>query len=196
MEDVAMTDAAQLPRLPFAHECETITHVQEFFRLYGIRAGDNPFALTVHTEDIAKLAGIHLLRDDVVRVEDICAALGKHWVAQWLEAANLCVTKYYQRAIQEHALGVECGYVYLIHETGRNNTATTMRIKIGKSIRPKLRRSNLQTGASDELVILASVYSHKYSQLEKSLHALFKQYHVCKEWFDLPHSVVVDLLKN
>lgn len=71
------------------------------------------------------------------------------------------------------------GYVYLIH------AEETTRYKIGRSINPIARCSDIQKQAPYPLKIISSFWTFDAISAEKRLHECYAEYRVFGEWFDL-----------
>lgn len=71
--------------------------------------------------------------------------------------------------------------VYLI------NASSTNRYKIGVTSEERLHRrvKQLQTGSSDELVLVKNIKTKYATLIEKNLHALFNKHRTFGEWFEL-----------
>lgn len=68
--------------------------------------------------------------------------------------------------------------------------------KIGIAKNPKKRILQLQTGNSDELVLIDSYASENASKIERTLHHQYSHARNMGEWFDLSISEEVNFLKN
>jgi len=81
------------------------------------------------------------------------------------------------------------GTVYLLCEVGSN--PERYKIGITKSD-PKSRIKQLQTGCSNEIVLLRSFDSEHYTKIEKTLHREYSVYLTTggTEWFQLPSEKV------
>ena len=80
------------------------------------------------------------------------------------------------------------GIVYLLCELG-----TPERYKIGITREdPKKRVKQLQTGSSNEIILLKAFSSSFYKKIEKTLHREYSQYssNGGTEWFELPTDLV------
>lgn len=71
------------------------------------------------------------------------------------------------------------GYIYLIHAEGTN------RYKIGRSVNPIARASDIQKQAPYKLRIIKSTWTLDAVADEASLHRSYSKYRVFGEWFDL-----------
>lgn len=84
--------------------------------------------------------------------------------------------------VQPHLVSISVrnqGYIYLIHAEG------TTRYKIGRSVNPIARCSNIQKQAPYPLKIILSFWAFDAISAEKRLHECFAEYRVFGEWFDL-----------
>lgn len=77
------------------------------------------------------------------------------------------------------------GYVYLIHAEG------TTRYKIGRSVNPIARCSDIQKQAPYPLKIISSFWSINSVEDEKRLHKSYASYRVFGEWFELDDNPTV-----
>jgi hypothetical protein len=90
---------------------------------------------------------------------------------------------------------MEKGNVYLIVDWGSNPE----KYKIGitkKDVNKRIKE--LQTGSSNELVLLRTYQSVNYKRIENIIHRNFKQYSTDggKEWFQLPEEKVINFIKE
>lgn len=69
-------------------------------------------------------------------------------------------------------------YVYLI------KTIEDNKYKIGKTNNINKRLKELQTGNSNELILVDSYYSKYSSKVESALHNFFKHKNIINEWFE------------
>jgi hypothetical protein len=74
------------------------------------------------------------------------------------------------------------GCVYLIRSLGK--------YKIGRSIDPKQRLSNLQSSSPHEMEMVAFGEFEDMANVEMSLHKEYQNHRVLGEWFDLPDECV------
>lgn len=79
-------------------------------------------------------------------------------------------------------------FVYLINEVG------TCNYKIGKSKNVNSRLDTLQTGNSSALSLVKSFESLNYSLLEKTLHGIFKEKQISREWFKFDKSELLNTI--
>lgn len=97
----------------------------------------------------------------------------------------------YKNKKKESQLGQQ--FVYLIRNSHYD-------YKIGISKHPKKRLVSLSSGSSSKLLLVQTWKSEVYSeQLEKELHALFKEYKLRGEWFNfkgLTEDKVVERVEN
>lgn len=70
------------------------------------------------------------------------------------------------------------GYLYLI----KSQESGTYKIGITKNS-PEKRLKTLQTGNSDNLILIDSYYSRNYKKIETQLHRNLKSYKIQGEWF-------------
>ncbi len=90
---------------------------------------------------------------------------------------------------------MEKGTVYLLTEWG----SSPERFKIGITKGSVEDRVNqLQTGSSDEIVMLMKYESYNYLKIEKMLHRKYSKYSTDggQEWFQLPSAEVSDFIKE
>lgn len=80
------------------------------------------------------------------------------------------------------------GYIYLIHAEGTN------RYKIGRSVNPIARVSDIQKQAPYPLKIIASAWTLDAPSDETFLHRIYSDWRIYGEWFDL--SGAVDPIEN
>jgi hypothetical protein len=69
-------------------------------------------------------------------------------------------------------------------------------IKIGKTINMKKRLSQLQTGNTQKLVIVAYIESDTMDQLETQFHNMLTEQHVRGEWYHLNRKKTVEMLQR
>lgn len=85
------------------------------------------------------------------------------------------------------------GFVYLLNEW------TTNKYKLGISTKPIEKRiKSLQTGCSNEIIMLRKYDTCHYLKIEKYLHRKFSSY-LCnggKEWFELPDDMVLNFINE
>ena len=81
------------------------------------------------------------------------------------------------------------GNIYLLCELGSNPERYKIGITKGD---PKKRIKQLQTGCSNEIILLKTFNSKYYTKIESSLHREYKLYASSggKEWFQLPTELV------
>jgi len=96
--------------------------------------------------------------------------------AEWLELVG-------DRASKK-TLPTGPGYVYIISKEGappgENN------VKIGRSVDPDARRTQLQVGNDRPLVVSARYWVNNMLAAEAAAHDAMDQYRVHGEWFSLP----------
>ena len=90
---------------------------------------------------------------------------------------------------------MEKGTVYLLTEWG----SSPERFKIGitkGSVEDRLKQ--LQTGSSNEIVMLMKYESYNYLKIEKFLHKKYSKYSTDggQEWFELPSTDVSNFIKE
>jgi hypothetical protein len=78
-------------------------------------------------------------------------------------------------------------YSYAICES-----ATRVRVKLGKAVDPERRVGELQTGNPNPLVLLA--VSNKITEAE--LHRRYEKYNVLNEWYELPMKEFIELISE
>jgi hypothetical protein len=81
------------------------------------------------------------------------------------------------------------GFVYAIATTSDQRT-----VKIGSSLNPVARRSALQTGSADLLLLVATYRCVEYRCMEKALHNLFTRFRKSGEWFCIEDEAVLNEL--
>jgi hypothetical protein len=81
------------------------------------------------------------------------------------------------------------GIIYLLCELGSNPEKYKIGITKGD---PNKRVKQLQTGCSNEIIVLKTFKSQYYTKIESSLHREYKLYASSggKEWFTLPSEFV------
>jgi predicted GIY-YIG superfamily endonuclease len=70
-------------------------------------------------------------------------------------------------------------YIYLI------KTKNEGKYKIGVTKDIQQRLKTLQTGSSDELILIDKYYSDYAFQIERALHNFYKPNNILNEWFEL-----------
>ena len=90
---------------------------------------------------------------------------------------------------------MEKGTVYLLTEWG----STPERFKIGitrHNINNRIK--SLQTGSSNEIVMISSYQSINYQKIERFLHKKYLEYSTDggTEWFQLPSELAVNFIKE
>jgi Meiotically up-regulated gene 113 len=82
------------------------------------------------------------------------------------------------------------GFVYVI------NRENSQEYKIGKSKDIGKRILQLKTANSENLILVKSVFSLNYGEIEKNLHKKYRHYRISGEWFLLDENVLIDLMKT
>ena len=88
-------------------------------------------------------------------------------------------------------------YIYFIEEQRYHGDPGDVFCKIGRSLKPKIRLKELQTGNPRRLKIVAKIgpFSEVQSKRqEKRIHRIYKRWHVTGEWFEAEILNRMDLL--
>lgn len=85
--------------------------------------------------------------------------------------------------------------IYLLCEMGSNPERYKIGITDGD---PRKRIKQLQTGCSNEIVLINTFESKFYRKIESSLHREYSQYSTSggKEWFELPSDEVLQFIQK
>lgn len=81
------------------------------------------------------------------------------------------------------------GFIYLINK----NDTNLYKIGVTKN-EVKKRLKQLQTGSSEELILVENYKTDFYFKIERMLHRLYNNKHIHGEWFELNDEEVLDFL--
>gem|GEM_PF-3965796 len=172
-----------------------------FFVLEAKRMGKKLYGAVViiETEEGCYLSDGHGFVMEKEQVLEICKELRKFALknAKWLEQKNIEQEKYYENLFNGRTKTKKPkeyknkGYVYIME--------SNKRYKIGFSKNVEQRLKQLDNRPFPVKIIAKSGYLERPMKLEKKLHEFLEEYKIDGEWFDLPISVVgdvVDFIKN